>query len=169
MRVTAPSCIRKTSERLRSLLRVRHNIGPGQSDDFFVREPENVMDAAFQTPRILFSLMAAISIVALIGGGIVIMNLMLISISQRAAEIGLRRAVGARAADITQQFLFESLFVALMGGVAGVALGLSVAWGLDVVGLAVSRITWLPFAAAIAACTAARLAIRLQPARKARH
>jgi ABC-type antimicrobial peptide transport system permease subunit len=169
MRVKDTNLIPETAERVRALLRVRHNIGQGRPDDFFVREPQAVADAAFRTPKILFSLMAGISVVALIGGGLVIMNLMLIAVSQRTREIGLRRAIGARAGDITQQFLLESLFVALMGGVVGVALGLIVAWGLDAVGLVVSRITWVPFVAAVAACTVVGLAFGVQPARKAAH
>jgi ABC-type antimicrobial peptide transport system permease subunit len=169
MRVNDTSRIPETAEGVRALLRVRHNIGQGKPDDFFVREPDHVVDAAFQTPRMLFSLMAAVSIVALIGGGLVIMNLMLIAVSQRSREIGLRRAIGARTGDITQQFLLESLFVALVGGAVGVALGLIVAWGLDAAGLVVSRITWVPFVAAVAACTVVGIAFGVQPARKAAH
>jgi putative ABC transport system permease protein len=115
----------------------------------------------------LFSLMAAVSIVALIGGGIVIMNVMLISVSQCSKEIGLRRAIGARAGDITRQFLLESLFISLMGGIAGIAVGLAIAWGLDAAGLVVAELTWLPFAAALGACTLVGLAFGVQPARKA--
>jgi ABC-type antimicrobial peptide transport system permease subunit len=169
MRVIDTSRMAETAERVRALVRVRHNIGQGRPDDFFVREPDHVVDAAFQTPRMLFSLMAAISMVALIGGGLVIMNLMLIAVSQRSREIGLRRAIGARTGDITQQFLLESLFVALVGGAVGVALGLIVAWGLDAAGLVVSRITWVPFVAAVAACTVVGISFGVQPARKAAH
>jgi ABC-type antimicrobial peptide transport system permease subunit len=169
MRVVDTSRMAETAERVRELLRVRHNIAEGRPDDFFVREPDHVVDAALQTPRMLFSLMAAVSIVALIGGGLVITNLMLISISQRSKEIGLRRAVGARTADIAQQFLLESLFISLMGGVVGVALGLMAAWGLDAAGIVVSRITWLPFVSAFAACTVVGLAFGVQPARRAAH
>jgi putative ABC transport system permease protein len=169
MRVVDTGRIPETAERIRSLLRVRHNIGQGRPDDFFVREPTDVADAAFKTPKMLFSLLGGLSLVALIGGGLVIMNLMLISVSQRSKEIGLRRAIGARTGDITQQFLLESVFVALIGGVVGVVLGLLVAWGLDAAGIVVSRITWVPFAVAFAACTLVGLAFGVQPARKAAH
>jgi putative ABC transport system permease protein len=157
------------AERIRTLLRGRHAIGSGEADDFFVREPDAVVDAAMQRPAMLFALMTAISVVALIAGGLVIMNLMLIAIAQRSKEIGLRRAIGARAADISRQFLMESVFIALAGGVLGVVVGLMAATGLDLAGMAVSRITWLPIAIGFLACTAVGIAFGVQPARKAAH
>jgi putative ABC transport system permease protein len=169
MRVSDLQRIPETTESIRALLRVRHTIGQGEPDDFFVREPDNVVDAAFETPRILFALMLGVSVVALIAGGLVIMNLMLISISQRTGEIGLRRAVGARASDITRQFLLESIFITLAGGVAGVALGLAIASGVEAAGLAASRVTWVSFAIALLVCTVMGLGFGVYPARKAAH
>jgi len=169
MRVSDLERVPETAEGIRALLRVRHSIGQGEPDDFFVREPDDVVDAAFETPRLLFALMFSVSIVALIAGGLVIMNLMLTSISQRAGEIGLRRAVGARASDITRQFLFESLFITLAGGLAGVVLGLAIASAFEAMGLVASRVTWLTFAIALLACTAIGLAFGVYPARKAAH
>jgi len=169
MRVSDLERVPETAESIRALLRVRHTIGQGEPDDFFVREPDDVVDAAFETPRLLFALMFSVSIVALIAGGLVIMNLMLTSISQRAGEIGLRRAVGARASDITRQFLFESLFITLAGGLAGVVLGLAIASAFEAMGLVASRVTWLTFAIALLACTAIGLAFGVYPARKAAH
>jgi putative ABC transport system permease protein len=161
--------IPEVAEQIRGLLRGRHAINAGEGDDFFVREPDDVVDAAMQTPATLFALMAAVSVVALIAGGLVIMNLMLISIAQRSREIGLRRAIGARASDISRQFLLESLFVALAGGAVGVIVGLAVATGLDVAGIVVSRITWLSVAVGFLACTGIGIAFGVQPARKAAH
>jgi putative ABC transport system permease protein len=161
--------IPQVAERIRTLLRGRHAIGAGENDDFFVREPDAVVDAAMQTPALLFTLMTAISVVALLAGGLVIMNLMLIAIAQRSKEIGLRRAIGARAADISRQFLLESVFIALAGGALGVVVGLLAAVGLDLAGLAVSRITWIPIAVGFFACMAVGIAFGVQPARKAAH
>jgi len=169
LRVPDLERIPETAESIRALLRTRHSIGPGEQDDFFVREPDNVVDAAFETPRTLFALMLGVSIVALIAGGLIIMNLMLVSVAQRAGEIGLRRAVGARASDITRQFLLETVFVTVAGGLAGVVLGLAIALGLEAADLAVSRVTWLPFVVALVACTAVGLAFGAYPARKAAH
>jgi ABC-type antimicrobial peptide transport system permease subunit len=160
------SRIPETAERIRALLRVRHTI-EGEQDDFFVREPDHVVDAAFAAPRILFGVMAAVSLVALIGGGIVIMNLMLVAVSQRTKEIGLRRAIGAHVSDITRQFQFEAVFVSLAGGIVGVILGLGVASGLQAAGMAESRITAWPFLAALVACTVIGIAFGVYPARKA--
>jgi putative ABC transport system permease protein len=159
--------IPQVAERIRTLLKSRHSIGAGENDDFFVREPDAVVDAAMETPRTLFALMTGISVVALIAGGLVIMNLMLIGIAQRSKEIGLRRAIGARASDISRQFLLESLFIALLGGAVGVVVGLAAAAGLEAAEVAASRITWLPIAVGFLACTVVGIAFGVQPARKA--
>jgi putative ABC transport system permease protein len=169
LRVPDLERIPETAESIRALLRTRHSIGPGEQDDFFVREPADVVDASLATSRTLFALMLGVSIVALVAGGLIIMNLLLVSVSQRASEIGLRRAMGARASDITREFLFESLLIALAGGLVGVVLGLGLAMGLDAAELAVTRVTWLPFAIALAVCTAVGLLFGVYPARKAAH
>jgi putative ABC transport system permease protein len=158
-----------TAARIRDLLAVRHGIAQGQPLDFFVREPDDVEGAALETTSTLSTLLLAISVVALVAGGLVIMNVMVASVSQRSREIGLRRAMGARTSDISRQFLLESLFVALGGGAIGVAAGLAVAAGLGAAGLASTRITWVPFAVALVACVAVGLVFGMTPARKAAH
>jgi putative ABC transport system permease protein len=155
------------AERTRALLRVRHGIVAGAPDDFFVREPEDVQGAALETSSTLMALLMAISLVALVAGGLVIMNLMLMAIAQRSREIGLRRALGARTSDISRQFLFEALFVSMAGGVIGVVAGVAVALGLEAMGFASGRVTWVPFVTALGACMAIGLAFGVHPARKA--
>jgi ABC-type antimicrobial peptide transport system permease subunit len=161
------SKLRATAERVRELLRVRHGMGPGKPDDFFVREPADVQGAALETSSTVSALLFATSIAALLASGIVIMNVMLLSVSQRAREIALRRAVGARASDISRHFLLESLLVVLMGGAIGAALGVIAAEVLALAGVASAHLTWVPFAAATAVCMAIGIAFGLQPARKA--
>jgi putative ABC transport system permease protein len=167
LRVDDPQRVPETAERIRELLAVRHGIAPGQPHDFFVREPEDVEGAAMETASMLSALLLAVSIVALVVGGLVIMNLMLASVSQRAREIGLRRAMGARGSDIAHQFLLESLFVSIGGGAVGVAVGVAVAVALGAAGLASSSVTWVPFAVALLACVVVGLVFGIHPARKA--
>ena len=167
IRVRDPRGMDRTAESVRALLRVRHGIAAGAPDDFFVREPEDVEGAALETSQTLTLLLAGIALVALLAGGVVIMNLMLLSVAQRTSEIGLRRAVGARRGDITRQFVLESLFIALGGGVLGLGVGAGGAALIRTLDLGAVAVTWLPFAAALVACTALGLAFGIPPARRA--
>lgn len=167
IRVRDPRRLTETAERVRALLRVRHQIGSGEPDDFFVREPEHVQGAALETSSTLTTLLLVVALVALLAGGIVIMNLMLSGVTRRTREIGLRRAVGARASDITRQFLLEAVLVAVGGGIAGVIAGVVGAQALALGGFATSRITSAPFVIAIVACVAIGVGFGLYPARRA--
>jgi putative ABC transport system permease protein len=167
VQVRDPRKLPQTAERIRQLLRERHQLRPGAEDDFFVREPQDVKAAGLKTSSTLTTLLLAVSGIALLVGGIVIMNLMLISVSQRTHEIGLRRTVGARQRDILGQFLLESLGVALVGGLLGALAGAGVASLLAWRGVAVSEVTWIPFAIALSACGLVAVVFGLYPARKA--
>jgi len=157
----------RTVEQVQQLLRERHQIRSAAEDDFFVRGPEDVKEAALTTSSTLTTLLIALAAVALLAGGVVIMNLMLIWVSQRVHEIGLRRALGARQRDILGQFLIEALCVTLGGGALGAACGVLGAALLSWAGVATSRISWMPFAAAMLACGLVALVFGLYPARKA--
>jgi len=167
VQVRDPRKLPQTAEQIRKLLRERHQIRAGAEDDFFVREPEDVKETALTTSSTLTTLLIAISVISLLVGGVVIMNLMLISVSQRVHEIGLRLTVGARPRDILCQFLFEALGVTLIGGLLGAAGGAGIAALMAWNGVAVNRITWIPFAISIVACTLVALAFGLYPASKA--
>jgi putative ABC transport system permease protein len=167
LRVTDASRVEETAERVRALLRVRHQIGEGRADDFFVREPEDVGNAATETSSTLSALLLVVSVIGLVAGGLATANLMMAGVSQRQQEIGLRRAAGAREADITKQFLTESMIVSLGGGIVGVIAGILVALGLARSGVATSQVTWMPFAAAVAASVVIGVVAGLYPARKA--
>lgn len=110
-----------------ALLRERHRIGPGKEDDFSVRNLGEIATASQESTQTLTALLASIAFVSLVVGGIGIMNIMLVSVTERTREIGVRMAVGARPRDILGQFLIESLTLALVGGLLGVALGVLVA------------------------------------------
>jgi len=111
------------------LLRARHRIRPGAPDDFSVRNLGDLAAAQQEGARTMTSLLAGIALVSLVVGGIGIMNIMLVSVTERTREIGLRMAVGARPRSILSQFLVESIALSLIGGLLGVAAGLgSASW-----------------------------------------
>jgi putative ABC transport system permease protein len=114
-------------EQIEQLLRQRHRLAPAAEDDFQVREPAAAMEAQAQAARSLTLFLAAVASVSLVVGGISIMNIMLVSVTERTREIGLRQALGARRRDVRNQFLIEAVALCLLGGLAGVVLGIGAA------------------------------------------
>jgi putative ABC transport system permease protein len=108
-----------------SLLRERHRIRPGDDDDFFVRTQSEVADLANQTQSVMTMLLGGIASVSLLVGGIGIMNIMLVSVTERTREIGVRLAVGATERDVLRQFLVEAVTLSMMGGAIGILFGLA--------------------------------------------
>jgi putative ABC transport system permease protein len=113
------------------LLRTRHAIAPGGSDDFMIRTLEEIASVRSAATGTMTTLLAGIAGVSLIVGGIGIMNIMLVSVTERTREIGLRMAIGARGRDVRRQFLVEAITLSLIGGGLGVALGFGLAEGLS--------------------------------------
>jgi putative ABC transport system permease protein len=111
------------AEQVRALLRQRHRLQPGADDDFSLRNLAEIMAAREASSRVLTLLLAAVASVSLVVGGIGIMNIMLVSVTERTREIGLRMAVGARTRDILGQFLVEAVTLSLIGGLVGTLLG----------------------------------------------
>jgi putative ABC transport system permease protein len=118
------SALRPVQQQIISLLRQRHRIIPGKDDDFTVRSQEEIAEAATATSRILTVLLGSIASVSLIVGGIGIMNIMLVSVTERTREIGIRMAVGAQGRDILLQFLIEAITLSSLGGLIGILLGI---------------------------------------------
>jgi putative ABC transport system permease protein len=114
-----------------ALLRTRHGIGNGREDDFTVRTLEEIASVRSAATGTMTTLLAGIAGVSLIVGGIGIMNIMLVSVTERTREIGLRMAIGAKGRDVRRQFLVEAITLSLMGGGIGVALGFGLAEGLS--------------------------------------
>ncbi len=112
------------SESIRALLRQRRHLPPGTDDDFNVRDMAEIADAVTSTTTALTALLGAIAAVSLIVGGIGIMNIMLVSVTERTREIGIRLAIGAFAGEVMMQFLLEAIVLSTLGGVIGVILGL---------------------------------------------
>ena len=116
---------------LRDLLRQRHRLQPYQDDDFTVRNLSEILQTQEESAKVMTYLLAAIASVSLLVGGIGIMNIMLVSVTERTREIGLRMAVGARGRDILGQFLIEAVTLSLIGGVIGIAAGVGSAEALS--------------------------------------
>jgi putative ABC transport system permease protein len=107
------------------LLRQRHRIRQGADDDFFIFNQKDIASTAEASSKVMTLLLASIAAVSLLVGGIGIMNIMLVSVTERTREIGIRRAIGAKRRDILLQFLVEAAFLSLAGGALGVALGIA--------------------------------------------
>ena len=116
------------------LLRLRHKIRPGQPNDFFVRNLSSILEARANSSRVMNLLLAAVASISLIVGGIGIMNIMLVSVTERTREIGLRMAVGAKGRDILLQFLIEAVTLSLIGGVIGIVFGLGGSYIIAMIG-----------------------------------
>jgi putative ABC transport system permease protein len=110
---------------IEALLRQRHRIGPGQDSDFMIRSQQEIAQTADQTSKTLSTLLASAASISLLVGGIGIMNIMLVSVTERTREIGIRMAIGAKGRDVLTQFLVEALTLSIAGGAVGVTLGVA--------------------------------------------
>ena len=122
--------INGVADEITAVLREEHGLGPGEDNDFMVRTQEDMTSMRTQMTQTMTGLLASIAGVSLIVGGIGIMNIMLVSVTERTREIGLRMAVGAKGRDVLLQFLVEAIVLSLVGGLVGVGLGFSLSEGL---------------------------------------
>jgi len=113
-----------SQDEIKQLLRQRHNLGANKDDDFVIMNLTQMMEMMESSTKIMTILLGAIASISLLVGGIGIMNIMLVSVTERTREIGIRMAIGAKAWDIRWQFLMESLVLSLIGGLVGVVFGL---------------------------------------------
>jgi putative ABC transport system permease protein len=153
-------------------LRLRHKLNAGDPDDFTVRTQEEIASLRTETTRTMTVLLAAIAGVSLVVGGIGIMNIMLVSVTERTREIGLRMAIGARGSDVLLQFLVEAIVISLFGGLIGIGLGFALSIGIERFAQWPTSIPadWIAVAFGVAAATGvffgfypARKAARLDP------
>lgn len=157
----------EATSRVAGLLRARHHIEPSALDDFSVTNPAATMARVTRTGGTLTKILTGVAIMALLIGGIVIMSLMSIAVSERRKEIGVRRSVGAARADIVTQFLLEAAFVALSGGAVGALLGLEGAQIATRLQHLPPVLAWQPFATAILLSILVGLVFGIYPAWKA--
>ena len=161
------SQVPETMEAVKRVLRRNHNLSILSEDDFRFVTPEGIMEWVTESAQAMNRMLILISTVSLLVGGIVIMNILLVSIRERVKEIGIRRCFGARKSDITFQFLFESILVSLLGGIMGIGLGLGISFGLKRFDILPTQITWQPFVLSFVFCTLIGLIFGIHPARKA--
>ena len=157
----------ETANAITALLRDRHHIVPPKQDDFAVRTPSGVVRMFSGTTQTLALFLGIVSAIALLVGGLVIMNIMLISIGERTREIGIRRALGARCKDILNQFLAEAVMVTLTGGLIGVGAGVAVARVLSVMKGMPTVVSWQAVGLAVAFSVVVGIVFGVQPARRA--
>ena len=127
---TSADEINNVRDQISAVLRVEHRLIPGEDDDFMVRTQEDIVGFLSSLTETMTGLLASIAGVSLVVGGIGIMNIMLVSVTERTREIGLRMAVGAKGRDVLMQFLVEAVVLSVVGGLVGVAVGFSVSGGL---------------------------------------
>jgi putative ABC transport system permease protein len=155
------------TDQIAELLRLRHKLQPGTDDDFLVRTLEEMASVLTSTTNTMTYLLAGIAAVSLIVGGIGIMNIMLVSVTERTREIGLRLAVGARDLDVLLQFLVESIVLSLVGGAIGIALGFGISFAVQRVMQWSAVVTPTSVAMSFGVAAAVGVFFGFYPARKA--
>jgi putative ABC transport system permease protein len=150
-----------------ALLRERHHIVPPKQDDFSVRTPEAIVHFAAGTSQTLSLFLGVVAGIALLVGGLVIMNIMLVSVGERTREIGIRRAVGARRKDILRQFLAEAVAVTLSGGLVGVLVGVASAAALSALKDMPMQVSWQAVAVAVVFSVLVGIIFGVYPAKRA--
>jgi putative ABC transport system permease protein len=161
------SAMYETAEDVRTLLRECHTLVEEMPDDFSIRIPEEALMTATQTSRTMTILLGLIAGVSLIVGGVVLMNIMLLSVTERKREIGIRKAVGARKQDILVQFLIEAVVVTMSGGILGILLGYLSAVIASLITGTPSALSWKIFLLAFSFSASIGIFFGMQPARKA--
>jgi putative ABC transport system permease protein len=159
--------MQRTVEQVTTLLRQRHSIGPGDTDDFSIRSAISFRQMAAKMSRTLTVLLGIITLVALGAGALVLANILTVAVSERRVEIGVRRAVGASRGQITQQFLIEGVVVTILGGLIGIALGTAAVLVLRSSTEMPVALSWLPFAAGLVVTIVVGIVASLLPARRA--
>jgi putative ABC transport system permease protein len=167
VRLTTAKDMDKTAASVQALLRERHKLAPGTPDDFTITTPTEVTKMAEKVAGTFNIFLALVAAISLISGGVVVANIMLISVNERRKEIGLRKAVGAQRKDIMLQFLYEATAVTLTGGVIGIVLGAIGAKILEAITQMPTSISWESVALGVVFSSLVGIIAGLQPARRA--
>ena len=157
----------QVQEEIETLLRQRHHITAGKEDDFNVRNLTSIMETMTQTTTMITMLLGSIAGISLVVGGIGIMNIMMVSVTERTREIGIRKALGATFFNIMTQFLIESVVIGVIGGFIGIALGCALSMVIAKFGNFTTVITFLPIFVSFVFSVGIGLFFGIYPARKA--
>lgn len=153
--------------RAEEAMRLAHRLRPGEENDFSIETSDALVSFWKNLTRILFAVIPAVVAIGIVVGGIVIMNIMLMAVNERTREIGIRKAVGARARDIERQFLVETVMLSALGGVIGVLAGWAFAFVVSAVSPLPARITWWSVAVALGLGGGIGVLFGVYPARRA--
>ena len=167
MSAASAEAIPAAEEQIGELLRRRHRIHEGAPEDFNLRHPTEIAEAVAASARTMEVLLASVASVSLLVGGVGIMNIMLVSVTERTREIGLRLAVGARGRDVLRQFLLEAVILSLMGGLIGIGLGMGGTRTISDVFAWPTRVSSNAIAMAVAFAAAIGIFFGYYPARRA--
>ncbi|OGZ79115.1 MAG: hypothetical protein A2528_00555 [Candidatus Staskawiczbacteria bacterium RIFOXYD2_FULL_37_9] len=167
LQISSSDLMTSAQNEVTSLLLARHNIADSTSADFTVQNQSDILSSISSVSQTLTILLGAIAGISLLVGGIGIMNMMLTTITERTREIGLRKAIGAKAKDITTQFLTEAVVLTFSGGVVGVFLGWIISWGIKYFNLYQTQVSFFSVLLAVAVSAAIGIIFGYYPAKRA--
>ena len=167
VKATDSEILDSTQEDITDLLKKRHHIGKTQDNDFEIRNLAEMQETIKSSAKTMSILLGAIASVSLLVGGIGIMNIMLVSVTERTKEIGIRMAIGAKASDIRIQFLIESFLLSIIGGIVGVIIGVVGAKSIELFSSMSIAISWFSIALALGFSGAIGVLFGYYPAYKA--
>ena len=167
IQVSSPERMNQVQADVENLLRQRHHIRHGAEDDFTVRNMTSLMESFTENTNMITLLLGSIAGISLLVGGIGIMNIMMVSVTERTREIGIRKALGATSSNVLMQFMIESMVIGIVGGVIGITLGVSLSKAIGSFGGLTTTIELLPVLVSFSFAVGIGLFFGIYPARKA--
>ena len=167
VKVRDPATMPVAMNKAQEAMRLAHRLRPGEPDDFSIETADALVEFWRKLTKTLFSIIPAVVAIGIVVGGVVIMNIMLMSVTERTREIGIRMAVGASRGDIKRQFLAESVFVSVLGGLLGLTLGALLAWTVSALSPLPARVTPWSIGAALALGAGVGVLFGVYPAARA--
>ena len=167
IQVSSPEMMDTVQAEIENLLRQRHHIRSGTDDDFTVRNMTSIMESFTDSTNMITLLLGSIAGISLLVGGIGIMNIMMVSVTERTREIGIRKALGATSSNVLMQFMIESMVIGIVGGIIGVVLGISLSKVIGAFGGLTTTIDILPILVSFSFAVGIGLFFGIYPARKA--